>query len=83
MKKVFSIIALSAMTLSLSSYTVANATSNGPGDSSSDCVSEARTLTSMISEELGYDSPNDNWGEPGDGGMLDVYMYYYNDCMGV
>jgi hypothetical protein len=37
----------------------------------------------MISEGMGYDSPNDNWGERGDGGMLDVHMYYYNDCMGV
>lgn len=84
MKKVFSIIALSAVTLSLSSFTVANnASSYGTGDSPSDCVSEARTLTLMISEMSGLDSPNDNWGERGDGGMLDVYMYYYNDCMGV
>ena len=71
------------MTLSLSSFSVADITSYNPEPDASECVQEARTLTLMISEDLNLDSPNDDWGEPGEGGMLDVYMYYYNDCMGV
>jgi hypothetical protein len=84
MKKVSSIIALVAMTLSLSSFNSAETTQQNITEvDPRDCVREARTLTSMESDALNLESPNDNWGEPGSGGMLDVYMAHYRNCMGV
>lgn len=71
MKKFFSIVTFLTICLSLSSFTPSNLKS----EENSDCVREARTLTLMESEAMGYDSPNDNWEL-----MSKVYNYHYRQC---